>query len=181
MEKQTITTSKSSFSANIKQITLLSMLFSVAIILSIVESFIPMPGPPGVKLGLSNIVVMFSLLSMSKIDAILLATLKGIFTFITRGFTASLMSISGGLSSVLIMILLIWLFKDKISYLSLSISGAIFHNIGQISAASWLTGTLLIGYLPLLLIAGIAAGFITSVILKITLPALKKSILKFRS
>ncbi|NLK38678.1 MAG: Gx transporter family protein [Clostridiales bacterium] len=179
MQKQTISNTKTSLSNGIKHITLLSMLFSEAIVLSIVESFIPMPALPGVKLGLSNIVVMFTLLSMSKFDALLLVILKGLFAFITRGFAASVMSISGGLCSILVMILLLLLFKNKISLLMLSVSGALFHNIGQVFAASWLSGTLLTTYLPLLLLAGVAAGFITSVVLKILLPVLKKSKLKF--
>lgn len=179
MSKQTITTAKTSLSANIRHVTLLAMLFSVAIVLSVVESYIPMPGPPGVKLGLSNIVVLFMLLSVSKFDAVLLVLLKGLFAFITRGFTASVMSLFGGLFSILVMIVLLLLFKNRISLLILSISGALFHNIGQLLAASWLMGTLFISYLPVLLLAGLAAGFITSVILKITLPALKKSKFKF--
>ena len=75
--------------------------------------------------------------------------------------------------SIIIMILLIWIFGDKISYLFVSISGAIFHNIGQLIAASILMSTFLWAYLPILLISGVVTGAITSVILKITLPVIK--------
>ena len=43
----------------IKKISLISILAALAIILSIVESFIPL-GIPGVKLGLANVVIIIS-------------------------------------------------------------------------------------------------------------------------
>lgn len=179
MQRESQTAPKPAASAKIKRVALLSMLFSVAIVLSILESFVPMPGPPGIKVGLSNIVVMFTLLSLSRLDALFLVVLKGLFALITRGFSASVMSLSGGVCSVLVMLALLILFKSRVSILMLSVCGAVSHNIGQLFAASWLSGMLLTSYLPLLLLAGLVAGCITSVVLKIALPALNKSKLKF--
>lgn len=178
MEKQLYTNSKATRSKNIKHITLMAMLFSTAIVLSIVESYIPMPQFPGVKLGLSNIVVMYSLFFMSKTDSLLLVVLKSAFAFLTRGFTSGIVSFCGGCMSIIVMILLLWIFKDKITYLTVSMAGAVFHNIGQLIAASFIMSTPMWSYLPVLLISGVIAGVITSVILKITLPVIKNTKLK---
>ncbi len=170
---------KTSTRANVRRITILAMLFSVAVVLSILESYIPLPQAAGVKLGLSNIIVMYSLFFLTKSDALLLVFLKGGFAFVTRGFSAGIMSISGGIASVIVMILLILIFKDRISYLIVSIAGAVAHNTGQIITASLLLDTMLLSLFPILIISGIITGIITSVMLKITLPAIKKANLKF--
>lgn len=173
MKKQSNSFSGSARSKNIRHITLMAMLFATAIVLSIVESYIPIPQFPGVKLGLSNIVVMYALFFMYKTDALLIVVLKSVFALLTRGFTSGLVSFSGGCMSIIIMILLLWIFREKITYLAVSIAGAIFHNIGQFIAASLLMSTPLWAYLPILLISGIVTGIITSVILIITLPVIK--------
>lgn len=54
--------SKSGERTPTRKIVLTAMFFATAIVLSIMESAIPMPIPiPGVKFGLSNIVVMYAL------------------------------------------------------------------------------------------------------------------------
>lgn len=163
-------------SMRIKRMVLTGLLFAVVLVLSVVENELQIPVPvPGVKLGLSNIVVMYSLFFVEKKEALLLAVLKALFVFLTRGAVAALLSLCGGLLSVLIMILFLLIFKEKISYLMISILGAVFHNIGQIVAISFIyTNIFLWAYFPVLLISGIIAGFATSTLLKVTLPALKR-------
>ncbi len=163
-------------SIKIRRMVLTAFLFAVVLVLSVVENELQIPVPvPGVKLGLSNIVVMYSLFFVEKKEALLLAVLKAVFVFLTRGAVASFLSLCGGLLSVLVMILFLLIFKDKISYLMISILGAVFHNIGQIIAISTIyTNIFLWAYFPVLLISGIVAGVATSTLLKVTLPALKR-------
>ena len=163
-------------SAAIRRMVLTALLFAVILVLSTVENQVQFPSPvPGIKLGLSNIVVMYSLFFLEKRDALTLAVLKAVFVFLTRGAVASFLSLSGGLLSILAMLLCMWIFRERISYLMISITGAIFHNFGQVAAVSALyTNLLLWGYFPVLFVSGIAAGAATSVLLKVTLPALKR-------
>ena len=163
-------------SIKIRRMVLTGLLFAVILVLSILENELQIPVPvPGVKLGLSNIVVMYSLFFVGKGDATLLAVLKALFVFLTRGAVASLLSLCGGILSITIMILLLLIFKEKISYLSISIFGAVFHNLGQFIAISLLyTSLYLWAYLPVLLISGVIAGVATSILLKFSLPALKR-------
>lgn len=163
-------------SLQIRRMVLTGVLFAVVLVLAVVENQIQIPVPvPGVKLGLSNIVVMYSLFFLQKREALLLAVLKSLFVFATRGIVAAFLSLCGGLLSILVMILCLVIFKDKISYLMISIFGAVFHNVGQILAVSLIyTMVSLLPFIPVLLISGIAAGAATSTLLKVTLPALKR-------
>jgi heptaprenyl diphosphate synthase len=167
---------KELISSRIKNTVLMGILFAVAIVLSIAESSLQLPViAPGVKFGLSNIVIMFSLFFLGKKKAFILALLKVMFVFITRGFVACLLSLCGGLFSIAVMSLLLIIFKDKISYLAVSIAGSLSHNLGQLTAVSLLyTDMILWVYLPVLLISGIVAGIITSTLLKVCLTAFKK-------
>lgn len=160
-----------------QKLVLTSLFFAIAIILSIIENSLP-PLPiaiPGVKFGLSNIAVMYVLFFIGGKQAYAVAVLKAIFVFSTRGWIASVLSLSGGLLSVTVMILFMYLFKDKVSYLILSIFGAISHNIGQLIAVSIVyTNLYLLYFFPLLLLTGVMAGIVTSVLLKFIQPAFKR-------
>lgn len=160
-----------------QKLVLTSLFFAIAIILSVIEHSLP-PLPftiPGVKFGLSNIAVMYVLFFLGKKSAYGVAVLKAVFVFSTRGWIASVLSLTGGLFSITIMILLMFLFKDKVSYLLLSIFGAIFHNIGQLVAVSIVyTNLYLMYYMPVLILTGIIAGVVTSVLLNVIRPAFNR-------
>lgn len=165
---------------NIRRLVLTGLLFAAALVLSAVEDAIHMPLlAPGVKLGLSNIIVMYSLIFLGKRNALSVAFLKSFFVFITRGYIAGMISLSGGLCSIAVMSLLLVIFKDKISYLIISISGSVFHNLGQLAAVSLLyTNLLFLPHIPVLLISGVIAGAATSALLSVVLPALNRLGLK---
>ncbi|HMM33085.1 MAG TPA: Gx transporter family protein, partial [Clostridia bacterium] len=99
---------KKNKSVNVKRIALLGMLFALAIVLSIIEGFIPVPVPvPGVRLGLANIVIMFALFQLSKRDALGLVVLKAGFVAATRGAVAGALSLTGGLFAFFAMVLVL--------------------------------------------------------------------------
>lgn len=92
-------------SLQIRRMTVTGLLFAVVLVLSAVENQVQIPVPaPGVKLGLSNIAVMYALFFVGKKEALLLAVLKSVFVFVTRGAVASLLSLCGGVSSVAVMV-----------------------------------------------------------------------------
>jgi heptaprenyl diphosphate synthase len=159
------------------KLVLTSLFFAIAIILSIIENSLP-PLPiavPGVKFGLSNIAVMYVLFFVGKESAYMVAVLKAVFVFATRGWIASVLSLTGGILSLTIMILLMVLFREKVSYLILSIAGAVFHNIGQLIAVSIVyTNLYLMYFMPVLLVTGVLAGIVTSVLLNVIRPAFKR-------
>lgn len=160
-----------------QRMTLSAMIFAVALVLSIVENMLP-PLPimvPGVKFGLSNIAVMYALFFLGGKQAYIIAILKGGFVMITRGIVAGALSSSGGIVSVTVMLLLLLIIGEKISYLTISMFGAISHNFGQFIVITILyTGINMLPYLPVLLVSGIAAGIVTSTLLRFILPAFKR-------
>lgn len=162
---------------NIQQITQIALLFALSVVLMIVESFIPpIPTlPPGVKLGLSNIVIMYSLFFLGKKPAFSILVLKAFFVFITRGVTAFLLSFAGGLFSIIVMIILLLLKKVELSYILISVFASIAHNMAQLCVASLLLKTTdVFYYAPILVISGVMMGIVTGIILKVLLPAMRR-------
>ncbi|MBR5305649.1 MAG: Gx transporter family protein [Oscillospiraceae bacterium] len=160
-----------------KKLTTVAMLFALAIVLSFAESMVmPMFAlPPGVKLGLGNVVVMYCMVYMGYSSAFQVSLLKGFFSFLTRGFTAGVLSTMGGLFSITIMFILIKLLKDKINYYTLSVFGALFHNLGQLAGISIIfANTAPLAYLPVLTVSAVVMGLVTGATLKVVIPALKR-------
>lgn len=160
---------------NTFNVTLSAMLMAVAIVLSIVESSLPniIPSIPGVKLGLSNIVVMYALFFVNYRALFSIVALKGFFAFMTRGMVAGALSFTGGILSVLVMIIISYVSRYKASYLILSVFGAISHNIGQFILVMYIYKGMNINfYLPILIMSGIIAGIVTSMVLRVTIPHL---------
>lgn len=156
------------------------LLYGIALILSLVESLFPiMPALfPGIKLGLSNIAVMYAVFFLGAKQAYMITILKASFVLITRGFIAGTLSLAGGLLSITGMFLILFLFRDKVSYMGVSIIGAVSHNVGQFLVVMFIyIGTSIWVYLPVLLVFGVIAGIITATLLRIVMPAIKKLIL----
>jgi len=164
----------------ISSITFLSAMLAAVFVLSAVESlFLTLPFlPPHAKPGLSNIVVMYCLFCVGYKQAVGLNAAKSLFVLLTRGSTAGLLSLCGGMLSIAVIILALKLFerKDvKMSYASVSVSGAIAHNLGQFAAVMLLfTASAMIFFLPVLIMSGIATGLLTGTLLKILMPALAR-------
>ncbi|MGI6577956.1 MAG: Gx transporter family protein [Eubacteriales bacterium] len=171
------TTGENTISQKTRLLVLTALLFAMALVLSIIENYLPVliPSVPGVKFGLSNIAVMYALFFLKKSQAFAIAALKSLFAMATRGVIAGLLSFSGGILSLLIMIVLMCIFGNRISYVLLSITGSIFHNIGQLAAVALVyTSLYTFAYFPVLLITGVLAGIATATLLRVIIPALKK-------
>lgn len=165
-----------------QKIALLGVLGALALALSAAESFL-MPDiailPPGAKPGLSNIVTMFAASCVSWLSAIYIVIIKAVFALVTRGVTAFLMSITGGILSALVMIILLKGRKDSISFIGIGILSALMHNFGQLLVSFFMTGTsAVMGYAPFLILFGALTGFVTGSILKIIIPAIEKAVKK---
>ena len=134
------------------------MLFALAIALSYLESLVsPLLGlMPAIKLGLSNIVVMYALLFLRTRTALLLVVLKALFAFLTRGATAGFLSLCGGALSLAVMLVLLQL---PVSGYIFCAGSALAHNLGQLAgAAVLLSSAMALGYAPVLLAAGLIVG-----------------------
>lgn len=157
-----------------RRLALSALLLALTLVIARFEQMLPVLPfmPPGVKLGLSNIVVMFTLFVLGYGYALPLALLKSLFVLLTRGTVAGLLSAAGGLLSITVMFA-----AEKLhaSYLLTAVIGAVFHNLGQLIVVSlWLGVRFFSVYLPLLILSGAVAGVITGLIFAALMPALIK-------
>ena len=134
---------------------------ALALVCSYVESLIPISlGIPGVKLGLTNIVVILMLYTIGAKDAILISVLRIILAGFMFGNAFSIIySLAGGILSFVVMVLL----KNtgKLKILSISTAGGISHNVGQLIVAALVVENYnILFYVPVLIIAGIITGFL---------------------
>ena len=130
---------------------LYGLLIALAFIFSYVEALIPLPVPvPGIKLGLANLVNVVGLYTVGAAGTLVVG-----FTFSNPG--SMLYALAGGILSLAVMALakkMDWFEKTGVSIL-----GGVFHNIGQLSMAAWITGTAgVFTYLPVLLVTGVITG-----------------------
>ena len=116
---------------------------------------------------------MFAAGTFGLIPALAIALLKALFAGATRGVTALLMSLAGGLLSTLVMGLLFRLKRHAVSLLAVGILGAVAHNLAQLCVAVALTNSAVLSYLPFLLLYALVTGSVTGSALRILLPALK--------
>lgn len=148
-----------------RRVALFGILVSLALILSYVESMIPpFYAVPGMKVGLTNIVVLAALYRLDEKSALTINLVRILLVSVLFGNGVSyIYSLAGGLLSGLIMILLKRI--GRFSLLAVSIAGGIFHNVGQILAAMVMLSTAAIGYyLAILWFSGLAAGLVIGLV-----------------
>lgn len=158
-----------------KHIAYLGLLLTLALILSYVESLIPIfVSVPGVKLGLANLVVLICLYAYPAKYAFLLSGMRVVLAGLLFGSMFSILySLAGAFLSLVVMLLAKKLFK--LGILGVSILGGVFHNVGQLLVAIAVVSNYRIGYLfPYLLLSGILTGAIIGFIANMIVPYLKK-------
>ena len=160
-----------------KKIALRAILLAGVLIIGAIERLIPFEfAVPGVKLGLSNAVLLVALYILTFWDALLITVLKCCLNLIITGSAgAFIFSLCGSLLALFGMSALIKTAKNKLSPVGISAAGAVLHNSGQLLAASALTGrTEVFYYLPVLLVSGVLTGILTGYAAKYVLNILKK-------
>lgn len=166
-----------------RKMVLLSILISQALALHVIERAIPIPVPiPGVKLGLANIISLFTIIVFGYKETIIVVLLRTFLgSLFGGGISSFLYSLSGGLLSATVMATMHTKHKDIFSIVTISTVGAVFHNIGQIAAASLvISNAYLFYYLPVLLISGVITGVMIGLTVQYAINPLKR-ILKIGS
>ena len=147
----------------IQKITTLGLLTAIALTIFMVESQIPSIVPlPGVKLGLANIVTVFTVFALSPKDGILVLSARIFLGAVFSGnFSTIFYSAAGGICAIAVTILLRKILKKNQLWVA-GCLGAIAHSIGQMAMAIMLMGTAsLIIYLPVMIIISIITGLFT--------------------
>ena len=152
-----------------RKLTLYALLTALALILSYLESLVPLSfAVPGIKLGLPNVVIVFALYKMGFKPAVCISLVRVVLVSILFGNVMSMAySVAGAVLSLAVM----WLLRKigSFSSVGVSVAGALGHNVGQIACAMILLETGgLIYYLPALCISGAVTGVLIGILGGIT-------------
>jgi len=123
---------------------------------------------PFLRIGLANVVIVYLLMkrefAMAFTVNIVKTLIGGLISF-TLLSPATLLSLCGGIGSLLVMWLLL-VSRIRFSILGISIAGAVVHNIIQVLCVRWLIipRDSVLYLLPVLMLIGIATGLVTGII-----------------
>ena len=150
------------------------VLAALALVLSYIETFIPLPVPvPGIKLGLANIAVLAALKLLDVKSASLVAAIKVLAAGFLFGNPIMMVYSAGG--TLLAFASMAALSRIRgLSVVLIGIVGAVLHNVGQLAVASVLLGTPLVwATAPLLVIAACVTGALSGIATQLTLDCLE--------
>lgn len=147
---------------NLRNLVYTSLLVSMALAVSLIETFIPLPFVvPGFKLGLSNMIIMVTLIIFGFKGAFFVAILKSVLLMLIIGFGPRFIySLAGAILATLSMGIVYKYLSGIFSVLGVSIIGGVMHNFAQLTVATYLLGSILLyTYLPFLTIVGTITGY----------------------
>ena len=142
---------------------LLGLLTAVALTIFLVEAQLPPVLPvPGVKLGLANIVTVFTVFALGPGEGILVLAARIFLGAVFCGnFSSILSSAAGGACAIAVTIALRRILTRKQLFVA-GCLGAMAHSIGQIAKAALVLGTASVFvYLPVLLAVSLVTGLFT--------------------
>lgn len=145
-----------------RRVAVCGMLLALMLVLGFVESQLPVTaGIPGIKLGLSNGVLIFAVYMLNVPTAYLLMVLKVLLSGMLFGNPSAMMyAFAGGLLSLTVMCLLSRM-KD-LSPVVVSMVGGLCHNVGQVLLAMIILNTpKLVYYMAILMAVGLVTGLAT--------------------
>ena len=157
-----------------QRIALCGLLIAMMLVLGFVESRIPInAGIPGIKLGLSNGVLIFAIYMLDLPTAWLLMALKVMLSgLLFGGFNTIMYALAGGVLSMLAMTMLS---KVKGMHpITVSMVGGVMHNVGQVAIAMILLHTRqLLYYMAVLIVVGLICGALTGIVASSVMKHLK--------
>ncbi|MCD7859375.1 MAG: Gx transporter family protein [Firmicutes bacterium] len=148
-----------------KKLALLALFTAIALTIYVIEAQIPIPIPlPGVKLGLSNIVTVFTVFAFGPAEgAMVLACRIFLGAVFAGNFSSILYSAAGGACAIVITVLLRRVLRRREIWVA-GVLGAAAHNFGQVAVAAALLGSGGVwAYLPILCAIGMVCGLFTGV------------------
>nr|MDD6336377.1 Gx transporter family protein [bacterium] len=161
----------------VQRLTRLALIAACALAAHTVESWLPplFPALPGARLGLSNIFVLFALLSDGWGGAFAVTLIKCLGGALFSGSTMGLMySLGGSLAALAIMLPMR---RMKFGVPGISVAGAVAHQCGQVAVA-WLVWNTpgALSLLPGLWLVAVPTGFAMGLLAEMLYNRLKRLI-----
>lgn len=156
---------------NIKRLTLYALLTAVCLITGYLESLLSITliaVAPGVKLGLSNAVVLTLICTNDTKGAYLVNVIRICLSALLFGSPISfVLSLSGGITATFIAHILSR--SKSVSAIGISIASAVTHNVFQLVAAVFIVGFGVLYYLPVLILLGAVCGAFCGILAQLVL------------
>lgn len=152
---------------NTRSLSLSALLVAVMLILGYIESMIPIGTIPGIKIGLSNSVLLLGLYWFGVPATFCLMLVKvTLSSLLFSGFSAMIYSLAGGVLSLAVMSILYKI--GGFSPVTIGMAGGAFHNIGQVGMAMLVLETdKLVYYMAILMLVGLGTGFVTGTVARL--------------
>lgn len=157
----------------------LALLTSGALVLSVIESMIPLPiAVPGAKLGLSNMIILSTLIIFNYKSTLFVSVLRSFLLLMVVGNPISFIySLFASVFSLTTMYIINKYFSKFFSLLGVSIFGALAHNFAQIAIACViLENVRMFTYLPIMSIFSLFTGYFVGYVSIYLIRNLKKQI-----
>ncbi len=155
-----------------------ALLTAVALIIYVVESYVVIIPPlPFFRLGLSNVVIMFTLIWCGKLEAFGVLVVRNVAGAIFAGNVQMLMySMPASVIALVVLLLTLPLLK-RVSLTALSVVSSIVHNFVQLSVFCLVSESVApLAYFPYLSVLGAIAGAITGLIVFYTVKSLPETV-----
>lgn len=141
----------------------LTALLLLSIILGAAEYFFPrIPLLPWLKPGLANCVTVLIVIRFGFIKTIVFSVMRiwVLAFYFGFSFIPASLAVSGTIPAVFAMAVISFLMKRNIGLVGISVTGALFHNLGQLIAAFFLFGgnPVLFNQIPLMILFSILFG-----------------------
>lgn len=159
--------------SKVRRLTTLAILSAMALAVQWFESFLPpiVPAVP-VKLGLANIFTLYTMLCLSRREALAVAMLRCLLFPLVSGAVSGFFYASAGslLSWAIMAALLSLVHRSLLSPMGLSVAGAFCFNLGQALVGFVTVGRAMLAYFPymglLSIPAGLATGFLCMLLMR---------------
>ena len=170
-----------------KKIVVLAIFTALSLITFVIENQFPPLLLPGARMGLANIFSFVALIMYSPWEAFLIVAVRTGLGAIFAGNPSALMfSFTGGIISMSVSSLLMYLAYPRISVLAVSITSAVAHNVTQVCVYALVTSTVnMFSLTPYFVLLGILSGAIVGGVImlifkKLPLSVLESAIGKFK-
>lgn len=151
---------------SIRKLVILSLMIAVAVVVNIIESWIPIFPGTAFKIGFANVIILIVAYAYGIKEAVIVGLLRifiaGLLSPVSFGPTFWL-SVTGGMLSLLIIVILRLI--NKFNIITVSVISSVTHVLGQLVAATFLLVDLVVKYYaPMMVALSIPAGILTGIL-----------------
>ena len=142
-----------------KRLVALALFTAMSLIMFLIESQFPPLFLPGAKMGLSNLFSLLALVLYGPLEAFAVIVARTLLGALFSNPFALLYSFTAGVLALTLTVLLYEFVFPKLSLLSISVAGGVFHNLVQLTVYLIISETKeLVLYAPYLALSGTIVG-----------------------